>query len=385
MYHPFFAYLALQIKFEPDEIIEKTSIDGVTFRYNPDYIQTLNYSQCAAIIAHGMCHTLLLHPLRAENKSIQRWDKATDYAVNSILKDSGIELMNDLYDASFNGVEAESIYELLEESEEQQNENTDSSGNGDGENGTGSGLSAGKSGANSSDSEQSENDNSDICSVAPPMEDGVSEQEQEQRMIQRVMDAAMQSEFAGSQLTEAIKTVINQLKEPKKDWREILLKFTAELARNDYDWEKPDLMYLQRNIYIPSLHSMDIGGIVFAIDTSASIDDELLSIFLSELKEAAELITKEITVIHCDTIIRKVEEVQSEEIDSIMPEGRGGTMFSPVFDYIKENDLEPKALIYFTDGRCYDTPASPDYPVIWCIYNNDKFNAPFGECVFIDK
>ena len=95
--------------------------------------------------------------------------------------------------------------------------------------------------------------------------------------------------------------------------------------------------------------------------------------------------TKEIIVIHCDTEIREVEDVQSEDIDSITPKGRGGTRFSPVFEYIAENDLDPKALIYFTDGRCYETLTEPSYPVIWCIYENKNFKPQFGEAIFVDN
>jgi predicted metal-dependent peptidase len=390
LHHPFFAYLSLQIEFIEDSTVDKTSIDGVVFRYNPKFIKSIDVRGCAALIAHAMSHVLLLHPLRAEHKDIHRWDKACDYAVNTILKDSHIPLMNDLYDPKYDNVPAEDIYELLEEeSEEKGNDSNSSAANQMGEDNSGNGVSSGpeESDSNSGGDEQKqeEMDGSDICGVEPPLQPGVSDQEQEQRIMQKIMDAAMQAEFSGTQLTAAIKTVINALKEPKKDWREILFKFTAELARNDYDWEMPDLIYLQRNIYIPSLHSIDIGGIVFAIDTSASINDELLKTFLSELKEAAEQITKEITVLHCDTEIRKVEEVLSEEIDSIVPEGRGNTKFSPVFKYIEENDLNPKALIYFTDGKCWETLKAPDYPVIWCIYENKNFVPQFGESINVDK
>jgi len=179
--------------------------------------------------------------------------------------------------------------------------------------------------------------------------------------------------------------LVNEIKEPKKDWREILHKFTAELARNDYDWERPDTSYMQRDIYIPGLHNEEIGGIIFAIDTSSSVNKDLLQTFLAELKEAVSQMTEEVTVIHCDTEVRKVEQVQVEEVDKIIPEGRGGTKFLPVFDYIEDNDLNPKALIYFTDGKCYDRLIEPDYPVIWCIYENARFIAQFGESIIVDN
>jgi len=77
--------------------------------------------------------------------------------------------------------------------------------------------------------------------------------------------------------------------------------------------------------------------------------------------------------------------VQAGEIDTIVPEGGGGTSFRPVFDYINDNDLNPKALIYFTDGKCYETLTEPDYPVIWAIYDNKAFVPQFGEMIIIDN
>ena len=387
LHHPFFAYLSLQINFEEDSSVAKSSIDGFTFRYNPEHIASFNVQECAAFIARAMASVLLLHPLRAEHKEVERFNKACAYAVNDIMKEAHIPILNEFYDPKFKNLSAEDIYEVLEDEEENESsrKTNNSDGTGNGEDNSDNSIPTGQDSSDSGDNEQQQVGDSDICEIKPPTEYEMSGQEQEQRMTQIIMDAAMQTEFCGTQLTQAITAVVNQLKEPKKDWREILLHFTAEIARNDYDWEKPDLQYLQRNIYIPSLHSIDIGGVVFAIDTSGSINEDLLTIFLSELKEAAEQMTKEIIVIHCDTEIREVEDVQSEDIDSITPKGRGGTRFSPVFEYIAENDLDPKALIYFTDGRCYETLTEPDYPVIWCIYENKNFKPQFGEAIFVDN
>lgn len=388
LYHPFFAYLSLQIDFIEDTSVSKTSIDGLIFRYNPDYIKSLTVPECAGLIAHGMAHVLLLHPLRSYNKTAQRWDKATDYAVNCILKEAGIEILNDLYDTKFKNESAEDIYEVLEEQEEnntQSNEANDGNGEAGGSDNASDRPTSGQSSPDRGSNEQQETDNSDICEVEAPRDSGMSEQEQESIITQKIMDAAMQAEFCGSNLGDSIKQVIAELKEPKKNWRELLFRFFAEYARNDYNWEYPDLSYLQRNLYIPSLHSLEIGGIIFALDTSGSVYAKVLNAFLSELREAVEQLTNEVTVIHCDIKVRKVEEVQTEDIQNIKPEGGYGTKFSPVFEYIAENDLNPKALVYFTDGYCSERLIEPDYPVIWCVYDYKNFIAPFGESVFIDN
>lgn len=389
MHHPFFAYLSLQVEFVPDKTVSKSSIDGLKLRYNPKYIETLSIAECAGLIAHAMGHVLLLHPLRSAHKEAKRWDKATDYAVNSILKEANIPLLNDLYDSSLKNKSAESIYEdLKEENDEnntQSNEANDDNGEAGGSDNSSDSNPSGESNSDSGSNEQQETGDFNVCEVEAPRDNSISEAEQELIITQKIMDAAMQSEFSGNQLGAAIELIVDQLKEPKKDWREIFFKFFAEITQNDYDWEMPDLQYLQRNLYVPSLNSPDIGNIIFGFDTSGSVNTKILNLFLSEFQEAAEQIKKEILVIYCDDEVRKVEEVQSEDIKNIKPAGGWGTLFSPVFKYIEDNDLNPKALVYFTDGKCHESLAEPSYPVIWCIYNNKNFVPQFGECIFIDN
>ena len=94
LYNPFFAYLALQVEFVEDVDVGTASIDGIVFRYNKEWLETYDYRWCAGLIAHGMAHILLLHPLRAEGKNVERWNQAADYAVNSILKKASIEIVH---------------------------------------------------------------------------------------------------------------------------------------------------------------------------------------------------------------------------------------------------------------------------------------------------
>lgn len=374
LYNPFFAYLALQIEFVREDEVGTSSIDGIVFRYNQQWLEEHDHRWIAGLIAHGMGHVLLLHPLRAEGKNIERWNKASDYAVNMLLSKSNISLINDLFDPSFGGLDTEQIYELLKGEDEGENDEGNSE----------AGSDNGFAGFNDGTDFKSE-DGSDACKVAMPDMTETPESEMESIVSQKIMDAATQAEMCGEGMSDAVKEAVNAVKEPKKDWREILHKFTAELARNDYDWQRPDLSYLQRDIYIPGLHNEEIGGIVFAIDTSASIDRTLLEEFLSELKEAVSQMTEEVTVIHCDTKVRKVEQVQTEEVDKIEPEGRGVTSFYPVFNHIDDNDIEPKALVYFTDGQCWDKLVEPNYPVLWVIYDNKNFKPQFGEVINIDN
>ena len=68
----------------------------------------------------------------------------------------------------------------------------------------------------------------------------------------------------------------------KIDWREFLYGYIASHAKSNYSFTPPNMKYLYRGIYLPSLSS-DLLRIIVAIDTSGSVDETLLSTFLGEV------------------------------------------------------------------------------------------------------
>ena len=93
-----------------------------------------------------------------------------------------------------------------------------------------------------------------------------------------------------------------------------------------------------------------------------------------------------ITVIYCDTKVQgEPVEIEPGETQILEPKGRGGTDFSPAFNYLIDHNIEGKAIIYLTDGECHSFPKEePDAPVLWVQYGNYKrFAPPFGETIKI--
>jgi predicted metal-dependent peptidase len=64
--------------------------------------------------------------------------------------------------------------------------------------------------------------------------------------------------------------------------------------------------------------------------------------------------------------------------------GGGGTAFKPVMEWIDNNNVQPSALIYFTDLECSEFPEEPNYPVLWAT-DNLKLKAPYGETVYLPQ
>jgi len=116
-----------------------------------------------------------------------------------------------------------------------------------------------------------------------------------------------------------------------------------------------------------------------AFDTSGSISNEDLAWFFSELGHMARK-GAEITLIQCDAEIQKVEKYQrSFTRENPQVFGRGGTAFTPVFDYLlKERSRMPDLLVFFTDGYG-DNPTDPvHFPVCWIYTPVHKKAAEFG-------
>ena len=63
--------------------------------------------------------------------------------------------------------------------------------------------------------------------------------------------------------------------------------------------------------------------------------------------------------------------------------GGGGTLFQPVFDWVKDNNIEPEGMIFFTDLCPSDEyPPEPAYPVLWVSTEADA-EAPFGKTTYL--
>lgn len=122
--------------------------------------------------------------------------------------------------------------------------------------------------------------------------------------------------------------------------------------------------------------------IVLAIDTSASISGKDLTRFSAEIEKIRRS-GAEITLIECDCKIQQVYQLKRPFQGQF--QGRGGTDFRPLWQYLKEKHLRPDVIIYLTDGIGPAPDASP-YPTIWALTAGGQipWMTKTGSCKAID-
>ena len=116
-----------------------------------------------------------------------------------------------------------------------------------------------------------------------------------------------------------------------------------------------------------------------ALDTSGSIDGELLGRFLAEIGAMCHFNQRNLVLIVGDAAVHQIAEIDwrdaSDELARIKYTGGGGTDFRPLIKAGAE--YEPDALVYLTD-LYGETGEEPDFPVIWATYGIAG-DAPWGE------
>jgi predicted metal-dependent peptidase len=121
--------------------------------------------------------------------------------------------------------------------------------------------------------------------------------------------------------------------------------------------------------------------IAVAIDISGSISDAEFKQAMKEVLSIVKNYNSEVTIIECDSNIKRAYKVKSiKDIRDRVATG-GGTQFTPVFEYINNSDTN--LLIYFTDGKGEDklkvTPKG--FRTLWVISGRgDKLSLkePYG-------
>ena len=197
--------------------------------------------------------------------------------------------------------------------------------------------------------------------------------------------AAMESAKKRGQLPANLERLFAKRLSPQADWRDLFMLAVSRKIGNDrYTWTHLDQQLAYRNIGCPGRTTYGCELVVIAVDTSGSINQHTLDVFLAETTALLEQAKpKRVIFAQCDAEIHEWDTVDgTDDLFGRKLKGGGGTSFVPVFERIESEGLEPDLLVYLTDLMGEFPAKAPSYPVIWgCI--DASIHAPWGEEVFV--
>jgi predicted metal-dependent peptidase len=367
MKHPYFGMLASRLKHEPNEEISSYASNGVRFLYNPAFIQKRTQDEIVFVLTNCVMHHILAHQQRRLGRKGFLWQLATDYAINNLLHSSGIFIpLGANFNEEYKNMYAEEIYELLKEEHF-------------------SGV-EGAFDENAEQTQRSENlaaDASSEESVAFSNLENIDEDLEAQNESDWEYAASVAKEVANrkSAMPSGMERLAKKVKANDVDWRFELYNAVNRHMRNNYAFMPPNKKHLYRGFALPSLTS-DTLSLCVAVDTSGSINDELLGAFMEEFKNIMQNFPSvKIELILADARVHAHHTFQGGEKMDFVIKGGGGTDYRPVFDYIEANLPMNTMLLYFTDGDGWFPKYPPSYEVLWALSRTAK--VPFGRPLII--
>lgn len=180
--------------------------------------------------------------------------------------------------------------------------------------------------------------------------------------------------------------MLKELRSPQLDWRSILNDFVQEEV-TDYSFAPPDRRFGDSPFFLPDFNEKEdaVEDILFMVDTSGSISDDMVTAAYSEIKGAIDQFDGKLKGwlgFFDAAIVEPKPFASQEEFHVIRPAGGGGTDFQIIFEYVYSHMQEnlPASIIILTDGYApfpKETTAR-GVPVLWLL-NNDEVDPPWGK------
>jgi len=372
--HPFFGNMATRLKIQAaDEWCPTAAVDGRNLYFNTQFFNAMNNKEIEFVIAHEILHCVFDHLGRRDERNPMLYNIAADYIVNNLLVRDRIgekpSIVDCFQDFKYEGWTSEEVYnelfkeaekngqEFLEQLGEMLDEHLDLEGDG------------------------TEEDNKDGKGRPKYSK---AEMDQIKDEIKEAMIQASQTAGAGN-TPAGVQRIIKQLTEPKINWRELLRQQIQSTIKSDYTFARPSRKGWHTGAILPGMNFQDTIDICITLDMSGSIGDAQAKDFLGEIQGIMDEYKDYKIKLWCfDTAVYNEQDFSADDGDALTDYeilGGGGTDFMVNWQYMKDNDIQPKKFIMFTDGYAWDSWGDPDWcETIFIIHSNHNKNleAPFG-------
>ena len=369
--YPFFGSIAADVEYQETEDIKSIKSDGRNIFYNPKYMSCLSAADQILVLAHELCHIAFEHTARGKGKDPMIWETATDAVINQMLKRDGLDIIAGGIDyPEAIDYDAEQYYEILLKEKldmellfgKLEGQENPAGGGGNGEQPPES--------DDSEDDSEDEDNNDESDQVLLPAEDDSDNEDSEDDEHALVEEKESKAGNAVNRDTRIVEEIGNC--QPVIDWRLILL----DTINYGVDWSYTNAV-LENGIVRPVLAEMPVPETEIVLDTSWSVDEELLRNFLRECKN---ILTFSKLKAGCfDTVFYGFHDIRTvQDIENMPFQGGGGTDFNVAAEAFT---LRVDNRIIFTDGQA----PMPDkfLKAIWVVYGDETIEPAGGTVIHI--
>ena len=369
--YPFFGSIAADVEYQETEDIKSIKSDGRNIFYNPKYMSCLSAADQIFVLAHELCNIAFEHTARGKGKDPMIWETATDAVINQMLKRDGLDIIAGGIDyPEAIDYDAEQYYEILLKEKldmellfgKLEGQENPAGGGGNGEQPPES--------DDSEDDSEDEDNNDESDQVLLPAEDDSDNEDSEDDEHALVEEKESKAGNAVNRDTRIVEEIGNC--QPVIDWRLILL----DTINYGVDWSYTNAV-LENGIVRPVLEEMPVPETEIVLDTSWSVDEELLRNFLRECKN---ILTFSKLKAGCfDTVFYGFHDIRTvQDIENMPFQGGGGTDFNVAAEAFT---LRVDNRIIFTDGQA----PMPDkfLKAIWVVYGDETIEPAGGTVIHI--
>lgn len=378
---PFFGNLATRMKLvNADSWCGTAATDGRNFYYNTEFVLGLPQKQLEFLFGHEVLHVVYDHMARRGDRDPMLSNVAADYCVNADLLEQkiGEKIPVGLYSTKYIGWSYEQVYDDLYENAEKidlkdlmdqlldehldDDDNGPDDGNGDGQSKEGQGNGRPKLTA--------------------------AEKKAIRDEIKEAVINAAQSAGAGN-LPAGVRRMIKSLTSPQLGWRELLPQQIQSVIKYDYTWARASRRSWHMDAIMPGNDLDKDIDICVSIDASGSMSDAMLKDILSEIKGIMDSFQNfRLHLWTFDTQVYNAKVFTPENLDDIMEydlQGGGGTSFECNWEFMRENEIQPRFFVMFTDGYPCGSWGEEDYcDTMFVIHGTTHIEAPFGITTYYD-
>ncbi len=386
--HGFYGLLLMHMTYTIDEEAPTAYTDGFRIAFGPEFLDNLSDSELDFVMMHEIMHVVLQHCFRGTKFDAEGYNIAADIVVNSnILYENNMNAQSitlSHYGESMHqtpsGDEgykytAEEVYQMVPQLPK-----------------TNPNLLTGGVALGRAKKEQAEKKD---CggSWDDHAHWGMFEEDDVLRdvWVKHFGDAVEAISIRDPSNTRGLlplfaERILEELRKPQTNWRTILNDFIQEEVV-DYSFSPPDRRFDEIPFFLPDFNGKEdmVEDILFMIDTSGSMSDEMITAAYSEIKGAIDQFDGKLKgwLGFFDAAIIEPKPFMNEtEFKTIRPAGGGGTDFQIIFEYVHKHmtDKPPASIIILTDGYAPFPQEKLAFgiPVLWLL-NNKNVEPPWGK------